>query len=121
MAYLCVRQYRIWAVDATIHQFRPDPFEGWCDQLSRKSIGDKTSDVRADRPATSRTSLFADDAEKSIRAKKTAPNLPQLIDGSAVSRPENRMVRDELYACCDVIGAREAIVNHAVPERKVAF
>src|ERR1039458_6776650 len=43
---------------------------------------------------------------------------PQLRDGRTVSGPENRMVRDELYACCDVIGACESIANHTVRRRK---
>src|SRR6185369_628895 len=43
------------------------------------------------------------------------PHCSQMLDGRPVSRSQNRMVRDELYAGCDVIGAREAIANHAVP------
>lgn len=36
-----------------------------------------------------------------------------MFDGSPISWSQNWMVRDELYAGCDVIRTRKAILNHA--------
>ena len=100
----------------------PIHLSGGVASSDRKIIRDETGDLRADHllafpgPVSSLTML-----KRASEPRKRRHTVPKCSMAGTVSRPENRMVRDELYACCDVIGTRAAIANHGCSRRKVVF